>query len=95
MQESIFSKMIDLLNTKKEGEIITRRELLSLKKHSSEYTIDVYRIKLIRFGFLKAVDRGKYKLIKHIPSDLSTGGKLKIDPITKLINNLNKFIEKN
>ena len=50
--------------------IITRQRLITEFGKGSELTIDCYRNYLTQAGYLKIIDKGKYKILKNIPADI-------------------------
>jgi len=66
------------VNDHTNGEIITRQKMLydlTHRKRSNPYdmgeTYDLYRVRLVKLGYLEHVGRGQYKKLKDVPSDLT------------------------
>lgn len=51
---------------------------MNYRKSNRYTTLDTYRNNLERAGFLKSVDRGMYKRVKKIPTDLTISKCLEI-----------------
>ena len=66
---TFLESIIEFINSKNVGDIISRKELIELTDSPST---DVYRRKLTIMGFIEYVDAGRYKKIKHIPSYINT-----------------------
>ena len=64
--------LVDYINKKEIGEILTRTELLGVKWIcQSDNSIDSYRNQLAQAGFLETISPGKYRKIKNIPENIS------------------------
>ena len=66
-----WAKAIEFFNSKLH---YTREQYflyMNCRKSNSYNTFDTYRNNLEKAGFLKKVDRGMYKKVKKIPSDLT------------------------
>ena len=69
---TIWKRLREYINSMDVGTIFTRKQMIKelvdpdLRK-GHQLTIDLYRVTLDRVGFLEHVERGKYKVISHIP----------------------------
>lgn len=83
MKEQTFNFLKQLINSKEIGNIFLRNELVTMMikyyhpgpKDSKNSTIrsssNPALCVLIKKGFIERVDRGKYKVLKHIPCDFT------------------------
>lgn len=73
-----WTKAIEFFNSKLH---YTREQYflyMNYRKSNRYTTLDTYRNNLERAGFLKSVDRGMYKRVKKIPTDLTISKCLEI-----------------
>lgn len=76
---NIWQEVKDFINNKSAGTIIERKEIKQLlhgkipeKKPYGGYTFDKYLRYLTLHGFLEHCDKGKYKLLQRIPTNVSS-----------------------
>jgi hypothetical protein len=69
---NLWETLIDYINKKEIGEILTRTELLDINYQSSN-SIDSYRNQLTQAGFLETISPGRYRKLKIIPKNIPIG----------------------
>jgi ribosomal protein S18 acetylase RimI-like enzyme len=71
MTDSIFSYLVDYINSKPVGEIIYRKDLHMYVSNST--AIDVYRRRLSLLGYLSVgLANGQYEKLKDIPENFTS-----------------------
>jgi len=66
-----FEKIRNFVNTKNISDVITRKEIMA-QEFGWCVSIDEYRLWLTNAGYLKWVSRGKYQLIKKVPTYMTS-----------------------
>lgn len=78
-----YSNFIEIINSKNIGDLISRKDILTCP------SVDNYRNMLTICGYLEFTNkRGVYKILKHVPTDLSSNKLVKeaYKPINKRFN---------
>lgn len=73
---NLWETLVDYINKKEIGEILTRKELLQIK--IKYHSIDTYRNHLSKAGFLETISPGKYRKLRNIPENMSVNTLTKI-----------------
>ena len=89
MKKTKLRTVIDYLN-QRVGEEFTRKEFLSfiksIKPYESPRAYELYKNGLGYSGFIKILDRGRYKVVEYIPDFINTGNFDDRDKVIKLKN---------
>ena len=67
IKESTWKLLVNYINKKEVGDIITRKELLENIQFGSHWTIDSYRLIFEHVGCLTSEKRGIYKITMKVP----------------------------